>query len=157
MIKIKNDQKGFSLVELVIVIVILGIIAAIAIPRISSGSKGAGEAALKANQKNGPLATGALRLKCSVPPSPRAILLNMSVIMNVAHPLHGTAGLCQQKKRHRAPPDGACNTKPSFSCLPVHAGEGLSGPNLLQRITFSDPAAQHRARSHGSAVNTGVD
>jgi len=37
------------MVELVIVIVILGIIAAIAIPRISSGSKNAGESALRAN------------------------------------------------------------------------------------------------------------
>lgn len=42
-------NRGFSLVELVIVIVILGVIAAIAIPRISSGSKNAGEAALRAN------------------------------------------------------------------------------------------------------------
>lgn len=37
------------MVELVIVIVILGIIAAIAVPRISSGSKNAGESALKAD------------------------------------------------------------------------------------------------------------
>ncbi len=44
-----EKRKGFSLVELVIVIVILGIIAAIAIPRISSGSRNAGEAALRAN------------------------------------------------------------------------------------------------------------
>ena len=44
-----NKRKAFSMVELVIVIVILGIIAAIAIPRISSGSKNAGEAALHAN------------------------------------------------------------------------------------------------------------
>lgn len=41
--------RGFSLVELVIVIVILGVIAAIAIPRISSGSRNAGDAALRAN------------------------------------------------------------------------------------------------------------
>jgi prepilin-type N-terminal cleavage/methylation domain-containing protein len=44
-----RKRKGFSLVELVIVIIILGIIAAIAIPRISSGSKNAGEASLKAD------------------------------------------------------------------------------------------------------------
>jgi prepilin-type N-terminal cleavage/methylation domain-containing protein len=44
-----KNKKAFSLVELVIVIVILGIIAAVAIPRISSGSKNAGEASLRAN------------------------------------------------------------------------------------------------------------
>ena len=44
-----SKQKAFSLVELVIVIIILGVIAAIAIPRISSGSKNAGDAALRAN------------------------------------------------------------------------------------------------------------
>lgn len=45
----KMRKNAFSLIELVIVIVILGIIAAIAIPRISSGSKNAGEAALRGN------------------------------------------------------------------------------------------------------------
>jgi len=44
-----NKKLGFSLVELVIVIIILGVIAAVAIPRISSGSRNAGEAALKAD------------------------------------------------------------------------------------------------------------
>jgi prepilin-type N-terminal cleavage/methylation domain-containing protein len=47
--KTQKRNSGFSLIELVIVIVILGIIAAIAIPRISSGSKNAGEAALRGN------------------------------------------------------------------------------------------------------------
>lgn len=40
---------AFSLVELVIVVVIIGIIAAIAIPRISSGAAASDEAALKAD------------------------------------------------------------------------------------------------------------
>ena len=44
-----RKKSGFSLVELVIVIVILGIIAAVAIPRITSGSRNAGESALRAN------------------------------------------------------------------------------------------------------------
>ena len=40
---------GFSMLELVIVIVILGIVAAIAVPRLSRGSQGAAEASLTQN------------------------------------------------------------------------------------------------------------
>ncbi|KPK80118.1 MAG: hypothetical protein AMJ81_12435 [Phycisphaerae bacterium SM23_33] len=42
-------KKGFSLLELVIVVVILGIIAAIAIPRMSRGSAGATDSAVASN------------------------------------------------------------------------------------------------------------
>ena len=49
MLRMNRKNSGFSLVELVIVIVILGIIAAVAIPRITSGSRNAGESALRAN------------------------------------------------------------------------------------------------------------
>ena len=47
----KQKHAGFSLVELVIVIVVLGIIAAVAIPKITSGSRRGAEAALVANLK----------------------------------------------------------------------------------------------------------
>lgn len=42
---ISRRRRAFSLVELVIVIVILGIIGAIAVPRMSAGASGAGESA----------------------------------------------------------------------------------------------------------------
>jgi len=45
----KRRRSGFSLLELVIVIVIMGIVAAVAIPRMSRGSAGASDAALGSN------------------------------------------------------------------------------------------------------------
>jgi prepilin-type N-terminal cleavage/methylation domain-containing protein len=45
----KRRMNGFSLLELVIVVVIMGIVAAVAIPRMSRGSAGAGDAALSGN------------------------------------------------------------------------------------------------------------
>ncbi len=46
---IRRKQAGFSLVELVIVVVILGVIAAVAIPRLSRGARTAGQNTLKAS------------------------------------------------------------------------------------------------------------
>ena len=43
----EGRRTAFSMLELVIVIVILGIVAAIAVPRLSRGSEGAAEAALE--------------------------------------------------------------------------------------------------------------
>ncbi len=45
----RRHAKAFSLVELVIVVVILGVLAAIAVPRLSRGAGGAEESALRAD------------------------------------------------------------------------------------------------------------
>ena len=47
--KRNRNSRGFSLIELVIVVVIMGVIAAIAIPRLSRGARTAGGSALKSN------------------------------------------------------------------------------------------------------------
>ena len=49
--KIRKDNKGFTLVELVVVIAILAILAAIAIPRFGGFTAGAKEGAVEANHR----------------------------------------------------------------------------------------------------------
>ena len=49
---LKNKKKGFTLIELIIVIATIAIIAAIAIPRFGSAAKDAKASADKANAKN---------------------------------------------------------------------------------------------------------
>ena len=51
MVLFGSQRKGYNLVEIVIVLIILGIVAAVAIPRIGIGNKRAEESALRSNLK----------------------------------------------------------------------------------------------------------
>ncbi|MEJ2634963.1 MAG: prepilin-type N-terminal cleavage/methylation domain-containing protein [Calditrichia bacterium] len=49
--KLASNQKGFTMIELIVVIIILGVLAAIAVPKYFSMSSQAEEAACRANMK----------------------------------------------------------------------------------------------------------
>lgn len=126
---ILSKNKAFSLVELVIVLVILGVIAAIAIPRISQGARGADIKALTADL---------------------AVLRGAIELYAVEHDTYPTVAQLPNALLKRSDKDGTLNASGDFGPY-LHKVPALKTGAKKGETVFVAPAANPPVAEENSA------
>src|SRR5271163_1420853 len=151
-IEMRKQQKGFSLIELLIVVAIILIIAAIAIPNLMRARMAANDSSAAAGERT--IVTGEVGYFAAYPTVGFTKLLSLGSVLNtVCVPSITTACLIDANLANSGTPANTGKSGYSFAATPS-TGAGSGVPN--QFLTTSTPLGATTGTKAYCAVDDGV-